>query len=62
VTAGASAGDVRQLDVRFPLQDAAPGKAILAHCTDKEIDNELEVRERRPFTPNTITRKDDLPK
>ena len=36
------------------------GKAILAHFTDEEIEAYLGVTELYAYTPNTITKKDDL--
>lgn len=50
----------QHLGVRFPLYCTSMGKAILAYLNDEEINNYLDITELYGYTPNTITRKDDL--
>ncbi len=51
---------VRQFGIRFPLYCTAMGKALLAFRSPTEIEEYLAQLDFFAYTPNTITRKDDL--
>lgn len=50
----------QHLGVRFPLYCTAMGKVILAHFTEEETKQYFEKTELYGYTPNTITKKDDI--
>lgn len=47
-------------NLEFPLHTSAPGKALLAYTPPDEREKFYARMEFRPYTPNTITRKEDF--
>lgn len=53
---------VPRVGSRLPAYCTAAGKVQIAYLTDEELDNFFPTKELKPFTPYTITDRDELRK